>query len=90
MFTQPLYKETKTSIVPKASKINFKDDLKNAMIKVERETIYVELAQKWKGNGLIKDIKLFESISELLNAINNGKIDAGMEDSLIIKNSLKK
>jgi len=88
-FTQPLYKETETIIVPKASKINFKDDLKNAIVGVEKGTTYVELAQRWKTVGLIKDIEIFESISELLNSINNGKIDAGIADSLVIKNTLK-
>ncbi|WP_238917307.1 ABC transporter substrate-binding protein [Clostridium sp. YIM B02555] len=88
-FTHPLYTETEVIIVPKASKINFKDDLKNAVVGVERGTIYVELAQKWKTAGLIKDIEIFQSISELVNSINNGKIDAGIADSIIVNKTLK-
>ncbi|MFT8351789.1 ABC transporter substrate-binding protein [Clostridium saccharoperbutylacetonicum] len=88
-FTHPLYAETEVIIVPKASKINFKDDLKNAVVGVEKGTIYVELAQNWKTAGLIKDIEIFQSISEMLNSINNGKIDAGIADSLIVNKTLK-
>lgn len=88
-FTKPLYKETEAIIVPKTSKINFKNDLKNAVVGVEKGTIYVELAKRWKNDNLIKEIKILESTSELLNAINEGKIDAGIADSLIVKRPLK-
>jgi polar amino acid transport system substrate-binding protein len=88
-FTQPIYKESETVIVPKASKINFKDDLKNAVVGVEKGTIYVELGGRWKNTGLIKDIEIVQSTSELLNLINNGKVDAGIADSIIINKSLK-
>ena len=37
-FTQPLYKETEVVVVPKASKINFKEDLKTATVGVEKGT----------------------------------------------------
>ncbi|NRT90959.1 ABC transporter substrate-binding protein [Clostridium beijerinckii] len=88
-FTHPLYAETEAVIVRKASKINFKDDLKNAVVGVEKGTIYLELVQKWKTAGLIKDIEIFQSISELLDSINNGKIDAGIADSLVVNKDLK-
>lgn len=87
-FTQPLYKETEAIIVPKASKINFKNDLKNAIVGVEKGTMYVELARKWKSAGLIKDIEIFQNISELLNSIHKGEIDAGIADSLVVNKTL--
>ncbi|MFT8352370.1 ABC transporter substrate-binding protein [Clostridium saccharoperbutylacetonicum] len=89
-FTQPLYKETEVVIVPKFSEINFLSDLKNAVVGVEKGTAFEDLAKKWKGNNLIKDVMYFENSSELLNAINNGKVDAGISDSVVVNYLLLK
>ena len=89
-FTKPLYKESETVIVPKFSKINFMSDLKNAVVGVEKGTVFEDLAKKWKENNLIKEVLSFESTIELINAINNGKIDAGLADSIIINYHLLK
>lgn len=89
-FTQPLYKETETIIVPKFSEINFMSDLKNSVVGVEKGTEFEELAKKWNENRLIKDIMLFENSSELLNAINNRKVDAGISDSVVVNYLLLK
>lgn len=83
-FTEPLYKESEAVIVSKASKINFMDDLKNAVVGVERGTVFAELAQKRKENGSVKDIIIFEKITDLLSAINRGEADAGLADSAVI------
>ena len=90
VFTKPLYKESETVIVPKFSKINFMSDLKNAVVGVEKGTIFEDSAKKWKKNNLIKDVLIFESTTELIDAINNGKIDAGLADSIIINYHLLK
>jgi len=83
-FTKPLYKESEAVIVPRFSKINFMNDLKNAVVGVEKGTIFEDLAKKWKENNLIKEVLILESTTELFNAISNGKIDAGLADSIII------
>ncbi|NMF06773.1 ABC transporter substrate-binding protein [Clostridium beijerinckii] len=88
-FTQPLYKESETVIVPRFSKINFISDLKNAVVGVEKGTIFEDLAKKWKENNLIKDVLSLDSTTDLFNAINNGKIDAGLADSIIINYYIK-
>lgn len=88
-FTQPLYKESEVVIVPKASKINFKDDLKNAKVGAEGGTKFADLIQDWKKNNLIKDVVIFEDTPKLLDALNKGKIDAGVSDSTLVKYSLK-
>lgn len=88
-FTQPLYKESETVIVPKASKINFKDDLKNAVVGVIRGTKFVDLVQDWKKNNLVKDVLIYEDTPKLLNALNTGEIDAAVSDSTLINYSLK-
>lgn len=87
-FTKPLYKETETVIVPKYSDINNKGDLKELVIGVERGTIFVDLAQEWKKNNFIKDIMICESTTDLLNAINLRKVDAGIADSIVVNSFL--
>lgn len=89
-FTQPLYKSSDAVVVPTFSNIQFKDDLKNAVIGVEKGTVYENLAEKWKKDGLIKDIIIFENTPKLLDAINSQKVDAGLVDSVIVKYSLLK
>jgi len=89
-FTEPLYKESETIIVPKFSKTNFMNDLKNAVVGVEKGTVFEDLAKKWKENNLIKDVMIFENTSELLNAISNVKIDAGIADSVVVSYFLSK
>ena len=89
-FTQPLYKGTDTVVVPLLSNINFKSDLKNAVVGVVKGTVFVELAERWKENKLIKDMMIFETTADALNAINSAKVDAGLVDSIIVKYSLKK
>lgn len=82
-FTEPLYKEAESVVVPKFSKINFMDDLKNAVVGVEKGTVFMELAQKWKENSLVKDIVVYENTSDLLVDINNEKVDAGLADCVV-------
>lgn len=89
-FTQPLYKGSEAIVVPTFSTINFKSDLKNAAVGVVKGTVFESLADKWKENNLIKDIVIFETSADLLNAINSNKVDAGIVDSVIVKYSLLK
>lgn len=89
-FTKPIYKESEAVIVPKYSKINFMGDLKDSIVGVEKGTIFEALAKDWKENNLVKDIVILNSTTDLINAINNGSIDAGLADSIIIKNYLSK
>jgi len=89
-FTEPLYKGSEAIVVPAFSTINFKSDLKNAVVGVERGTVFEGLAEKWKKSNLIKDIVIFDTSADLLNAINSNKVDAGIVDSVIVKYSLLK
>lgn len=89
-FTKPLYKESEVVFVPKFSKINFMNDLKNAVVGVEKGTIFEALAKKWKENNLVKEILILESTDELFKSISSGKIDAGLGDSIIINYHLVK
>lgn len=89
-FTQPLYKGAEAIVVPTLSTINFMSDLKNAVVGVEKGTVFLGMAENWKKNNLIKDIAIFETSADLLNAINSNKVDAGIADSVIVKHSLLK
>jgi len=83
LFTNIWYKESEAIIVPKVSKIAFKEDLKNAVVGALKGTAFLELAQKWQKDGLVKDVIIFESQSELLSSVNTGKIDAAITDSIL-------
>ncbi len=89
-FTQPIYKATEAVVVPTFSNINFKSDLKNAVVGVEKGTVYESMGERWKNDKIIKDITIFENSTELLDAIYKRKIDAGLVDSVIVKYSLLK
>jgi len=89
-FTEPLYKGPEAIVVPTFSTINFKCDLKNAVVGVEKGTVFLNLAEEWKKSNLIKDIVIFDTSADLLNAINSNKVNAGIIDSVILKYSLLK
>lgn len=89
-FTQPIYKATEAVVVPTFSTINFKSDLKNAVVGVEKGTIYEGMGERWKNDKIIKDIVIFENTNELLDSIYKRKIDAGLVDSVIVKYFLLK
>lgn len=82
-FTEPMYKESEAIITLKASRINFKEDLKNATVGASKGTEFLNLAQKWKADGVIKDIVIYDTQPELLFAVNTGEIDAAITDSIV-------
>ncbi|OOM72682.1 ABC transporter glutamine-binding protein GlnH precursor [Clostridium puniceum] len=83
LFTNIWYKESEAVIVPKISKIVFQEDLKNAIVGAQKGTEFLDLAEKLKTEGLVKDIIIFENQPELLLAITTGKVDAGILDSIV-------
>ena len=82
-FTNIWYKEGEAIIIPKNSKIASKDDLKNAVLGGQKGTAFLETAQKWQQAGLVKEVKVFGSQSELMLAVNTGKIDACITDGAV-------
>eukprot|EP00831_Metopus_contortus_P012713 TRINITY_DN15114_c0_g1_i2.p2 TRINITY_DN15114_c0_g1~~TRINITY_DN15114_c0_g1_i2.p2 ORF type:complete len:160 (-),score=20.16 TRINITY_DN15114_c0_g1_i2:45-524(-) len=82
-FTNPLYKESEAIVVPEISLINFKEDLRNSVVGVQKGTVFVDFAENWKREGKIKEVITFESIYELFSAISARKIDAAITDSII-------
>lgn len=83
-FTKPVYKETEAIIVPKLSNINFMSDLKNSSLGVEEGTIFKALAEKWEKDNIIKDVVVFDSTSEIFDALSHLRIDAALTDSILM------
>ncbi|WP_026889624.1 ABC transporter substrate-binding protein [Clostridium beijerinckii] len=82
LFTNIFYKESEAIITPKVSKIVFKEDFKNAVIGAQIGTAFLELAKKWKTEGIVKDVVSFKNQNDLLSAVSTKKIDAAMTDSI--------
>ncbi len=82
LFTNILYKESEAIITPKVSKIVFKEDFKNAVIGAQVGTAFLDLANKWKVEGVVKDVVSFKNQNDLLSAVSTKKIDAAITDSI--------
>ena len=83
LFTNIWYKEGEAIVLPKDSKITSKEDLKTAVIGGQKGTAFLETAQKWQKDGLVKDVTVFGSQSELMLAVNTGKVDACITDGMV-------
>ena len=83
LFTNILYKEPEVIIIPKVTKFNFKEDLKDAVVGAQNKTVFLDLAREWEKEGLVKNFKILESQSELILAVANGEVDAGIIDYLV-------
>lgn len=82
-FTNIWYKESEAIVTAKISKINFKENLKDAIVGAQKGTAFLKLAQKWKDEGYVKDVVIFDNQNELLSSVNTGKIDAAITDSIV-------
>lgn len=87
-FVSPIYKETEVILTRKDSNINSMNDLKNKIIGIIEGTVYVQMAENWKKEGLIKDYIKFSDNNSLLIALDNKTIDATITYSIIGKNIL--
>ncbi|BCZ45403.1 basic amino acid ABC transporter substrate-binding protein [Clostridium gelidum] len=81
LFTNVWYKEPEAIVTLKASEFNFKEDLKNAVVGAESGTVFVELIQKWKNDGSVKDVRIYQSQPDLILAVATNEIDASILDS---------
>jgi len=82
LFTNILYKESEAIITPKVSKIVFKEDFKNAVVGAQIGTAFLDLAKKWKAEGIVKDVVSFKNQNDLLSTVSTKKIDAAITDSV--------
>jgi polar amino acid transport system substrate-binding protein len=89
LFTDVWYKEGEAVVVKKDSTIQTKEDLKDKVLGGQKGTAFLEVAQKWLNEGKAKDLKIFNSQSELMMAVNTGKIDACVTDGIVASYTLK-
>ena len=89
LFTNIWYTEAEAVVVKKESDIKSKSDLKDKVIGGQKGMTFLELADKWKNDGIVKDVKVFNSQSELMMAVNTGKIDACVTDGIVAAYTLK-
>ncbi|MBB5335198.1 ABC transporter substrate-binding protein [Pectinatus brassicae] len=88
-FTNIWYKEGEAIVVKKDSPIKSKADLKDKVIGGQKGVTFLELAEKWKKDGEVKDVKVFNSQAELMMAVNTGKIDACITDGIVAAYTIK-
>jgi len=89
LFTNGWYKEGDTIIVKKNSLLKEKADLKNCIVASGKGMLFLEMIQRWQKDGFIKEARAMNSQTEMLLAVNTGKIDACITDSLLTAYTLK-
>lgn len=88
-FTDVWYKEGEALVVKKDSDIDGKDALKGKVVGGQTGTAFLELAQQWQKDGYVKEVKVFNSQSELMTAVNTGKIEACVTDGIVASYTLQ-
>ncbi|WP_196593303.1 substrate-binding periplasmic protein [Pectinatus sottacetonis] len=89
LFTNIWYKEGEAVVVKKDSPIKSKADLKGKVIGGQKGVTFLDTAEKWKKNGEVKDVKIFNSQAELMMAVSTGKIDACITDGIVAGYTIK-
>ena len=83
LFTNVWYSEGDCLLVKSDSDIKSLTDLKDKTVGAQKGTAFLEIAQYWESQGLIKELTIMGSQSELMLAVNTGKVDACVTDSII-------
>lgn len=83
LFTNVWYQEGEGIIIPSDSDITTKEDLKDATVGGQKGTTFLETAQAWAEEGKIKEVTIFGKQTELMMAVNTGKIDACITDGIV-------
>lgn len=82
-FTDVWYKEGEAIVLPADSDITSVEDLKDKVVGGQKGTAFLELAQKWKEEGLVKDVVIYGKQTDLMLAVNTGKVDACVTDGIV-------
>ncbi len=83
LFTNVWYSEGDCLLVKSDSDIRSLADLKDKTVGAQKGTAFLEIAQSWESEGLIKELIIMGSQSELMLSVNTGKVDACITDSII-------
>ena len=81
-FSNIWYQESEGVVIRNDSDIQSKDDLKDKKVGAQPGTAFWDLAQEWYDNGEIGELVQFDTASNLMTAVNMGKIDACVTDGI--------
>jgi polar amino acid transport system substrate-binding protein len=82
-FSEPVYSYGEGLIVPKADTKDYKtfEDLKGETVGAQVGTVYVEPLKK---TGLFADVKIYDTIPDIMRDVNTGRLKAGFGDYPIL------
>ncbi len=87
-FSEPVYSYGEGLIVPKADTKEYKafEDLKGETVGAQVGTVYVEPLKK---TGLFADVKIYDTIPDIMRDVNTGRLKAGFGDYPILAYNVK-
>jgi polar amino acid transport system substrate-binding protein len=87
-FSDPIYSYGEGLVVPKSDAKNYVsfEDLKGATVGVQVGTAYVEPLKK---TGFFEDVKVYDTIPDILRDVNTGRLKAGFADFPILAYNLQ-
>src|SRR5437660_3230051 len=87
-FSEPVYSYGEGLIVPKADSKEYKnfEDLKGETVGAQVGTVYVEPLKK---TGLFADVKIYDTIPDIMRDVNTGRLKAGFADYPILAYNVK-
>ena len=87
-FSEPVYSYGEGLIVPKADTKDYKvfEDLKGETVGAQVGTVYVEPLKK---TGLFADVKVYDTIPDIMRDVNTGRLKAGFGDYPILAYNVK-
>jgi polar amino acid transport system substrate-binding protein len=82
-FSEPVYSYGEGLIVPKSDTKEYKsfEDLKGETVGAQVGTVYVEPLKK---TGLFADVKIYDTIPDIMRDVNTGRLKAGFADYPIL------
>ena len=82
-FSEPVYSYGEGLIVPKSDTKEYKafEDLKGETVGAQVGTVYVEPLKK---TGLFADVKVYDTIPDIMRDVNTGRLKAGFGDYPIL------
>ena len=87
-FSEPVYSYGEGLIVPKADTKEYKafEDFKGETVGAQVGTAYVEPLKK---TGLFADVKIYDTIADIMRDVNTGRLKAGFGDYPILAYNVK-
>jgi polar amino acid transport system substrate-binding protein len=87
-FSEPVYSYGEGLIVPKTDAKEYKvfEDLKGETVGAQVGTVYVEPLKK---TGLFADVKIYDTIPDIMRDVNTGRLKAGFGDYPILAYNVK-